>query len=364
MAEISIKDLRKIYEKEIVAVKDLTVTFPAGEITSLLGPSGCGKTTTLRLIAGLEDATSGSILFDEEEVTQLSPSDRDVAMVFQFPALYPNLTLLENISFPLYNSGVPGKEIEEQVEEVVDFLDMGDLSSYPQSAGAALTEKVAIAKSVIRDPEVFLFDEPLAHISPDVKPQFRGLIQELAEELNETFVYVTHNQSEALTIADNIALMRKGSLLQIGGGDELYKRPTNEFVAWFLGNPGMNFVPGTFSDTQKSIRFGKGEYFLSPDRHMRTGKIDNNKLDVGFRPEIVDLSLEKNEGQGEDSWYEASVEMVKMTGPQDIVLLNLDGETFTSKTELKGLSFGETVYFHISPEDLHLFNSETGELLL
>jgi ABC-type sugar transport system ATPase subunit len=244
MADIRLEGVRKVFGGRVVAVRDLTLTFPSGSVTCLLGPSGCGKTTLMRMIAGLEEPTAGEIYFDNQRVTHLSPSQRQIGMVFQYPVVYRGITVERNIELPLMqDKRLSPAERKQRIAEVLETL---DLTAYAQHDVSMLDngtrQKVAVAREVARQPRILLFDEPVTNVDVSSKTQLKRALKRLVKQHNQTIIYVTHDQTEAMTLADEIALMRDGMIIQRGVPREIYDHPNDRFGGWFLGNPGMNFI--------------------------------------------------------------------------------------------------------------------------
>jgi multiple sugar transport system ATP-binding protein len=249
MAAIEIQDVSKRYRDGTVAVHDLSLEIADGEFTVLVGPSGCGKTTLLRMIAGLEEITAGTISIGDRVVNDLTPRDRDIAMVFQNYALYPHMTVAKNMGFALRRAGVPAEEIRRKVEHAADLLGISDqLERKPGNLSGGQRQRVAMGRAIVRDPQAFLMDEPLSNLDAKLRIQMRAEITRIQRRLHTTTVYVTHDQTEAMTLGDRLAVMRDGVLQQLGTPAELYERPQNLFVAGFIGAPAMNFVIGEIAD--------------------------------------------------------------------------------------------------------------------
>ncbi|MCD6156387.1 MAG: ABC transporter ATP-binding protein, partial [Candidatus Atribacteria bacterium] len=253
MSSVRVENLRKHFGK-VEAVKGISFQVEEGEFTVLLGPSGCGKTTTLRCIAGLEQPDSGRIYFDQDEVTDLSPAARNIAFVFQLYALYPHLNVYDNVAFPLRAERRPAAEIKQRVEEVLKLLQIEDIKYLkPRQLTGGQKQRVALARAIVRRPRVFLLDEPLSNIDAKLRETTRAELKKLQKSVKATTIYVTHDQVEAMTMADKIIVMNFGDIQQIGSPEEVYHYPTNMFVARFLGSPGMNFVPGELSEEKGKL---------------------------------------------------------------------------------------------------------------
>jgi ABC-type sugar transport systems, ATPase components len=317
------------------AVKDLTIEVEDGEFLVLVGPSGCGKSTALRMLAGLEEITEGRIFIGDRVVNNVAPGARDIAMVFQSYALYPHMTVYDNLAFGLRNKGFPKAEIDARVRRASGILDLDPLiKRKPKQLSGGQRQRVALGRAIVREPAAFLMDEPLSNLDAQLRVATRAEILKLQESLGTTTIYVTHDQVEAMTMGDRIAVMRLGVLQQIGTPEELYTNPTNMFVAGFIGSPAMNLVPASV--------LGVGD----------DGRI------VGFRPEHVDLG----EGQGERVRFSATVEVVEYLGDEQLAHLLLAGTPVQAKLSVEEqLQHGQLATFSIAPDKLRLFDAETEQ---
>ncbi len=292
MAEIVLEHVNKSYPDGATAVKDLNITIADGEFLILVGPSGCGKTTTLNMIAGLEDISSGELRIGGERVNEKPPKDRDIAMVFQSYALYPHMTVRQNIAFPLTLAKMKKAEIAQKVEETAETLGLTELlDRKPSQLSGGQRQRVAMGRAIVRHPKAFLMDEPLSNLDAKLRVQMRGEIARLQKRLRTTTVYVTHDQTEAMTLGDRVVVMHGGVAQQIATPDELYERPANLFVAGFIGSPAMNFFPATLTPNGLTLPFG--EVLLPPEVQATIAthpKPDN--VIVGVRPEhLADAAL-------------------------------------------------------------------------
>jgi multiple sugar transport system ATP-binding protein len=285
MAAITIRRVSKRYRDGTVAVRDFDLEIADGEFMILVGPSGCGKTTLLRMIAGLEQITAGEVLIGDRVVNDLTPKDRDMAMVFQNYALYPHMTVAKNMGFALKRAGVPAEEIRRKVQETATLLGIAEqLQRKPANLSGGQRQRVAMGRAIVRDPQAFLMDEPLSNLDAKLRIQTRAEILRIQRRLRTTTVYVTHDQTEAMTLGDRLAVMRDGVLQQVGTPDELYNRPRSVFVASFIGSPAMNFLPGEIRDG--SLRFPLATVPL--DGADRAGPVPPGRdgpVVVGIRPE-------------------------------------------------------------------------------
>src|ERR1700712_2175473 len=269
MAEIVLDHVTKSYGDGAAAVSDLSLTIADGEFIILVGPSGCGKSTTLNMIAGLEDISSGELTIGGERVNEKAPKDRDIAMVFQSYALYPHMTVRQNIAFPLTLAKMAKADIATKVEEAAEILDLGELlDRKPAQLSGGQRQRVAMGRAIVRNPKAFLMDEPLSNLDAKLRVQMRSEIARLQNRLGTTTVYVTHDQTEAMTLGDRVVVMLAGVAQQIGTPEELYSRPANLFVAGFIGSPSMNFFPASLTDG--GVRLPFGEEILLPPEALET----------------------------------------------------------------------------------------------
>ncbi|WP_435159188.1 ABC transporter ATP-binding protein [Haladaptatus sp. DFWS20] len=357
MAEININDLRKQFELDdggmLTAVDDVNLTVEDGEFLVLVGPSGCGKTTTLRCVAGLEEVTSGHILFDDEDVTDLRARDRDVAMVFQNYALYPHMNVRKNLGFGLkLSSERTSADIRERVERTAEMLGITDLlDKRPRDLSGGQQQRVALGRAIIREPEVFLMDEPLSNLDAKLRSEMRTELQELQHDLDVTTMYVTHDQTEAMAMGDRIAVMNGGELQQVGTAEEVYTSPTNEFVANFIGSPSINLFTAEVSG---STLHGPGGFEYDLDDSSWVDGYD--RVRVGVRPE--DIKLVESGG----NVAEASV--VEPMGNENFLYATLGDRELTARiaSTLRPTP-GQTVRFTFDEASLYLFDPETGDSL-
>ncbi|BBU21768.1 ABC transporter ATP-binding protein [Mycobacterium xenopi] len=326
MAEIVLDRVTKSYPDGATAVKELSITIADGEFVILVGPSGCGKTTTLNMIAGLEDISSGELRIDGERVNEKAPKDRDIAMVFQSYALYPHMTVRQNIAFPLTLAKKKKAEIAEKVEETARILDLTDLlDRKPSQLSGGQRQRVAMGRAIVRHPKAFLMDEPLSNLDAKLRVQMRGEIARLQRRLGTTTVYVTHDQTEAMTLGDRVVVMHGGVAQQIGTPDELYERPVNLFVAGFIGSPAMNFFPATLTPTGLSLPFG--EVTLTQPVHdvIAQHPAPENVI-VGVRPEhLADAALIDAYQRLRALTFEVKVDLVESLGAEKYVYFTTAG---------------------------------------
>jgi multiple sugar transport system ATP-binding protein len=329
MAEIVLDRVTKSYPDGAQAVQELSLTIAEGEFIILVGPSGCGKSTTLNMIAGLEDISSGELRIDGERVNEKAPRDRDIAMVFQSYALYPHMTVRQNIAFPLTLAKLEKADIAQKVEDTARILDLSDaLDRKPAQLSGGQRQRVAMGRAIVRQPKAFLMDEPLSNLDAKLRVQMRGEIARLQRRLGTTTVYVTHDQTEAMTLGDRVVVMRGGVVQQIGTPDELYERPANLFVAGFIGSPSMNFFPATLTAT--GLRLPFGEVLLTqPVLNVLAAHSD---VIVGVRPEhLQDAALIDAYQRISAVSFEVKVDMVESLGADKYVYFTTEGSAVHSE---------------------------------
>jgi multiple sugar transport system ATP-binding protein len=326
MAEIVLEHVNKSYPNGHTAVKDLNLTIADGEFLILVGPSGCGKTTTLNMIAGLEDVSSGELRIGGERVNEKAPKDRDIAMVFQSYALYPHMTVRQNIAFPLTLAKMKKTDIAQKVSETAKILDLTELlDRKPSQLSGGQRQRVAMGRAIVRHPKAFLMDEPLSNLDAKLRVQMRGEIARLQRRLGATTVYVTHDQTEAMTLGDRVVVMHGGVAQQIGTPEELYERPANLFVAGFIGSPPMNFFPGTLTPTGLTLPFG--EVMLTPEvLEVIAAHPKPDNVIVGVRPEhLADAALIDGYQRIRATTLEVRVELVESLGADKYVYFTTAG---------------------------------------
>jgi multiple sugar transport system ATP-binding protein len=353
LAALAIRELRKAFGATVV-IHGVDIAIADGEFVVLVGPSGCGKSTLLRMIAGLENVTSGEIRIGERIVNNLPPKERDVAMVFQNYALYPHMTVAANLGFSLKLRGAARREIDKRVMAAADILGLKPyLERFPRQLSGGQRQRVAMGRAIVRDPQVFLFDEPLSNLDAKLRVQMRTEIKELHQRLKTTTVYVTHDQIEAMTMADRIVVMHDGLIEQIGAPLELYDRPQNLFVAGFIGSPAMNFLKGTVRVNGTAEFEGPGRTRL-PLAAAPAGSAGRAAV-YGVRPEHLALA---------DDGAEAVVQVIEPTGSELQVVAKLGGEevvaVFRERRELRP---GDRIRLRPDPRLVHLFDEATGQRL-
>ena len=351
MAEIHINNLTKKFG-DFVAVDDIEIKFFTGEVTCLLGPSGCGKTTLMRMIAGLESPTSGKIKFDEKDVTHIATSRRNVGMVFQYPVMYQTLSVSQNIAEPLKNNkSVSEEERQQRVDQMLEMLDMQDYANaFIDELDAGMRQKVAVGRAVARQTAIILFDEPTTNVPLNAKLQLIRALKEITSKLKQTIVYVTHDQTEAMTLADHIALMQDGKIVQYGTPRELYGKPTSTFGGWFLGNPGMNFVPAKINNNKlESVLLTSGM-----DVPSSVTNVEEN-LQFGIRPEQIMIDEQKQETSITGKLLEKTVGI----GGRELLKVEIGDQVIVVKTTLTTeTNLGDDLHLNVAKNNLLLFSGE------
>jgi multiple sugar transport system ATP-binding protein len=328
MAEIVLENVTKSYANGAAAVKDLSITIADGEFIILVGPSGCGKSTTLNMIAGLEDITSGELRIGGDRVNDKAPKDRDIAMVFQSYALYPHMTVRQNIAFPLTLAKLSKSDIATKVDETAKILDLTELlDRKPAQLSGGQRQRVAMGRAIVRNPKAFLMDEPLSNLDAKLRVQMRAEIARLQNRLGTTTVYVTHDQTEAMTLGDRVVVMLGGVAQQIGTPDELYHRPANLFVAGFIGSPSMNFFPASLTDV--GVRLPFGDITLTAEVHEMVARHPKpTNVIVGVRPEQIDDSaLIDTYARIRALTFTVTVDLVESLGADKYLHFHTEGES-------------------------------------
>ncbi|WP_440902485.1 ABC transporter ATP-binding protein [Actinosynnema sp.] len=338
MAEIVLDKVSKQYPDGAVAVRDVDLEIGDGEFVILVGPSGCGKSTTLNMIAGLEDITSGELRIGGERVNERAPKDRDIAMVFQSYALYPHMTVRENMAFPLRLAKVDDATVQRKVKEAADILDLGQhLDRKPANLSGGQRQRVAMGRAIVRSPKAFLMDEPLSNLDAKLRVQMRTSVSRLQKRLGTTMVYVTHDQTEAMTLGDRVVVMRGGHVQQVGAPQHLYDHPANLFVAGFIGSPSMNFVPAGIEGDQ--LRTALGDIPLSARVKSLLAREDApREVILGLRPEhFEDARLVDESVRGSGVTFTSNVDVLESMGSDKYAYFGVDGEQATS-AELEELA--------------------------
>ncbi|MFC9840673.1 ABC transporter ATP-binding protein [Rhodococcus sp. NPDC127530] len=338
MAEIVLDKVTKLYPDGAKAVSDVDITIADGEFIILVGPSGCGKSTTLNMIAGLEDISSGELRIAGERVNEKAPKDRDIAMVFQSYALYPHMTVRQNIAFPLTLAKMSKSDIAAKVDDAAKVLDLTQhLDRKPANLSGGQRQRVAMGRAIVRNPKAFLMDEPLSNLDAKLRVQMRTEIARLQQRLGTTTVYVTHDQTEAMTLGDRVVVLRGGVVQQIGAPQDLYDHPNNLFVAGFIGSPSMNFFPGQL--TADGVTTPLGEFTLPPETRDKIGSSNTAKdVVVGIRPEhFEDVALVDEGQRAAGATFTANVEVLESMGSDKYAYFTAEGPQVTSR-ELEELA--------------------------
>ncbi len=381
MAAITLKNIVKKYGDGFAAVNDVSIDIADGEFVILVGPSGCGKSTLLRMIVGLEDITSGDMMIGDRKVNDLAPRDRNLAMVFQNYALYPHLSVYENIAFPLRLAGAPEQEVDEKVRKASKTLELDEhLERKPGNLSGGQRQRVAMGRAIVREADAFLFDEPLSNLDAKLRGQMRTEIARLQKRLGITTVYVTHDQTEAMTLGDRVAVLKRGYLQQLATPRELYENPGNLFVAGFIGSPPMNFLPAEVEGTTVTLPFGTVQI---PEAKAERAQ-GKGVLMAGIRPEFFE-DAEIADKVGSDSTFSADIDFVEWLGNETYAYIpfeappeveakmreleaDLEGEGLRTQlvVSLDGSSRikeGDKAEIYVDATKMHLFDPATGENL-
>ena len=366
MAKVTLKNIKKVYDKDVVAVQEFNLEIQDKEFIVLVGPSGCGKTTTLRMVAGLEDITAGELYIGDKLVNDVPPKDRDIAMVFQNYALYPHMTVYENMAFALKLRKTPKDVIDQKVRAAAEILDITQyLNRKPKALSGGQRQRVAIGRAIVRDPQVFLMDEPLSNLDAKLRNQMRAEIIKLRQRIDTTFIYVTHDQTEAMTLGDRIVIMRDGFIQQIGTPQEVFDHPANLFVAGFIGMPQMNFFDAELVRTGDEYAVKCQGAVIKPSAEIQAKLLANGvqskPVTMGIRPVHVTFS------EGGEAALKGTVDVSEMMGSEVHLHVNAQGKdvvmivpsTDLSASQRSGIPYGTEVSFTFRPELIHLFDAET-----
>ena len=391
MGAIDIKSAGKIYPNGTRALEDVNITINDGEFVVLVGPSGCGKTTLLRMVAGLEDITEGEISIGDKTVNDVAPKDRDIAMVFQNYALYPHMSVFDNMAFSLKLRKLPKDEIDQKVKDAAKTLEISELlDRKPKALSGGQRQRVAMGRAIVRNPQAFLMDEPLSNLDAKLRVQMRAELGQLHTQLQTTTLYVTHDQVEAMTMGDRVAVIRKGELQQIDTPREIYLNPRNIFVAGFIGSPSMNFVYANVGVNKNSIKlnFGNDQIDYKGDKLEKLKTFENKEIVMGIRPEAfedgnyantseysesIKVSVSLLEQLGSDSYIHfykdikpvqtEAIEEILADEGEDISVLG-DNTKFIARINPNSTVVeGEEIELKIDPSKLHFFDPETGDAL-
>ena len=391
MGAIDIKSAGKIYPNGTRALEDVNITINDGEFVVLVGPSGCGKTTLLRMVAGLEDITEGEISIGDKTVNDVAPKDRDIAMVFQNYALYPHMSVFDNMAFSLKLRKLPKDEIEQKVKEAAKTLEISELlDRKPKALSGGQRQRVAMGRAIVRNPQAFLMDEPLSNLDAKLRVQMRAELGQLHTQLQTTTLYVTHDQVEAMTMGDRVAVIRKGELQQIDTPREIYLKPKNIFVAGFIGSPSMNFVYANVGVNKRSIQlnFGNDQIEYNGEKLGELKAFENKEIVMGIRPEAfedgnyanasefsesIKVSVSLLEQLGSDSYIHfykdikpvqtEAIEEILADEGEDISVLG-DNTKFIARINPNSTVVeGKEIELKIDPSKLHFFDPETGDAI-
>jgi len=391
MGAIDIKSAGKIYPNGTRALEDVSITINDGEFVVLVGPSGCGKTTLLRMVAGLEDITEGEIAIGDKTVNEVAPKDRDIAMVFQNYALYPHMSVYDNMAFSLKLRKLPKDEIEQKVKDAAKTLEISELlERKPKALSGGQRQRVAMGRAIVRNPQAFLMDEPLSNLDAKLRVQMRAELGQLHTQLQTTTLYVTHDQVEAMTMGDRVAVIRKGELQQIDTPREIYSNPKNIFVAGFIGSPSMNFVYAKIKskDEVMELTFGDNQITYKDEKKDKLQSFENKEIILGIRPEAFEDGYFANEADysesikvkvslleqlGSDSYIHfykdikpvqtEAIEEILADEGEDITVLG-DNTKFVARINPNStVAEGEEVELRINPSKLHFFDPESGDVI-
>ncbi len=369
MASVTLKNVYKIYSGGVTAVTDFNLDIQDKEFIILVGPSGCGKSTTLRMIAGLEEISKGELYIGDVLANNVAPKDRDIAMVFQNYALYPHMTVYDNMAFGLKLRKVPKDEIKRRVDEAARILDITHLlDRKPAALSGGQRQRVALGRAIVRNPKVFLLDEPLSNLDAKLRAQMRTELTKLHKKLGTTFIYVTHDQTEAMTMGDRIVVMKDGFIQQVDTPQNLYELPCNEFVAGFMGSPQMNFIDCVVGQQGKdyTIKFGPYEYKIPANKAEGTeiGNFVGKDVVFGIRPEDVhdepDFLAKVNDG-----FAECHVDVTELMGAETYLYLECEGASITARVEPTSTAkAGDKQKVAFDLNKMHLFDKETEKTIL
>ena len=365
MASLSLQNVSKIYENGYEAVKDFNLEIEDKDFIIFVGPSGCGKSTTLRMIAGLEDISKGTLRIDNKVVNNVEAKDRDIAMVFQSYALYPHLTVYDNMAFGLKLKKVPKEVIDEKVKYAAKILDLEKLlDRKPKALSGGQRQRVAMGRAIVREPKVFLMDEPLSNLDAKLRVQMRTEISKLHERLGATMIYVTHDQTEAMTLGTKIVVMKDGIVQQVDTPQNLYNYPKNKFVAGFIGSPQMNFVDTTVCKKGDKVVLKVGKYDLElpkeKEQALVNGGYVGKTVSMGIRPEdVYDLSESNEKAEGLE--IEANINVYELLGSEVYLYFNIEEFSLTARVNPDTPArVGDKVKFKFDMNKVHIFNNETG----
>ena len=364
MASLSLQHINKTYPNGFEAVKDFNLEIADKEFIIFVGPSGCGKSTTLRMIAGLEEISGGTLKIGDKVVNDVEPKDRDIAMVFQNYALYPHMTVFDNMAFGLKLRKVPKDEIKKKVEEAAKILDLEKLlDRKPKALSGGQRQRVAMGRAIVRNPKVFLMDEPLSNLDAKLRVQMRSEIASLHNRLKATIIYVTHDQTEAMTLGTRIVVLKDGVIMQVDSPQKLYNEPNNLFVAGFIGSPQMNFIDAVckVEGERVTLNFEKTSVVLPPAKAKKLidGGYNGKTVVMGIRPEDIGDSQIEIEAH-KDTVFETDVTGYELLGSEVLLYFNVAGTAMTAKVDSRTTArMGDHITLAIDPEKIHCFDKET-----
>lgn len=369
MASVTLKNVYKVYSGNVTAVSDFNLEIQDKEFVILVGPSGCGKSTTLRMIAGLEEISKGELYIGDRLSNDIAPKDRDIAMVFQNYALYPHMTVFDNMAFGLKLRKVPKDEIKRRVEEAARSLDISHLlDRKPKALSGGQRQRVALGRAIVRNPKVFLLDEPLSNLDAKLRAQMRTELSLIHKRLGTTFIYVTHDQTEAMTMGDRIVVMKDGFIQQVDTPQNLYEFPCNQFVAGFMGSPQMNFIEGKIVKTSSGYAFQFGGYSIAIPQEKNKDDVlkdyAGKEVSLGIRPEHVHdepaILAKATEGV-----VETDVEVTELMGAETYLYLTCDGCSLTARVDPSSTAkSGDRIKVAFDLSKIHLFDKETEKTIL
>ncbi len=366
MASLQLKNIYKRYSGGVTAVSDFSLDIADKEFIIFVGPSGCGKSTTLRMIAGLEEISEGELYIGEKYMNDEAPKDRDIAMVFQNYALYPHMTVYENMAFGLKLRKTPKEEIDKRVHEAARILDIEHLlERKPKALSGGQRQRVALGRAIVREPKVFLMDEPLSNLDAKLRVQMRSEISKLHQRLQTTFIYVTHDQTEALTMGTRIVVMKDGIMQQVDSPQQLYNNPCNIFVAGFIGSPQMNFCDAEIIEEggKISVKFGSNVIALNDEKAAKAKAYVGQTVIMGIRPEDIYDDAESLEKYAASA-VNADVEVTEMMGAETYLYLVIDGMNFIARVKPDTTAaINTTVKVALDPAKIHLFDKETEKVI-
>ncbi|WP_297629696.1 sn-glycerol-3-phosphate ABC transporter ATP-binding protein UgpC [uncultured Clostridium sp.] len=364
MASLTLKNVYKVYDNDVTAVNDFNINIEDEEFIVFVGPSGCGKSTTLRMIAGLEEISKGELYIDGEIMNDVAPKDRNIAMVFQNYALYPHMTVRENMEFALKLRKFNKEEMNKRVERAAEILSLESyLERKPKALSGGQRQRVALGRAIVREPKVFLMDEPLSNLDAKLRVQMRTEITKLHQELKTTFIYVTHDQTEAMTMGTRIVVMKDGVVQQVDTPQNIYAHPNNIFVAGFIGSPQMNFLDARVERDGDKLVFntGNNKFIVSKEKEeklMNKGYI-NKDIVIGIRPEHIS-NIQSFVEKNLETLFESNVDLVELMGSESYIYMKLEGKNITAKIPgTNKVKYGESDRFALDSEEIYMFDKET-----